>query len=115
MSRITLILLFCATLALAQTKVSSSSDTLITQPTKEQLAKATPLHNTICPIAKEKIGSMGKPIPVIYKGKIINLCCQGCVADFAKNPAKHLKFLEESTAPVHLEKAPAGKNSPHSH
>ncbi len=74
-------------------EAKTSVDSLILKPSKEQLAKATPLNNTICPITNEKIGSMGNAVPVIYKGKIVNLCCNGCPADFAKNPEKYMKLV----------------------
>ncbi len=74
------------------------ADSLILKPTQEQLAKATPLNNTICPISKEKIGNMGNANPVIYKGKIVNLCCSGCSADFAKDPEKYMKKVNEELA-----------------
>lgn len=67
-------------------------------PSKEQLSKAKPMHNTVCPISGEKLGSMGKPIPVIYKGQIINLCCMGCQADFEKNPEKYYQIALKSSA-----------------
>lgn len=77
---------------------TGKTDTVITQPSKEQLSKATPLNNTICPVSKEKIGNMGMAVPVIYKGKIVNLCCNGCPRDFAKNPEKYMKVVQEELA-----------------
>lgn len=73
-------------------------DTLILKPSKEQLSKTTALNNKICPISKEKIGAMGAAVPVVYKGKIINLCCTGCSKDFAKDPAKYMKIVNEELA-----------------
>ncbi|MEI9961181.1 MAG: hypothetical protein WDM76_08680 [Limisphaerales bacterium] len=41
-----------------------------------------------CPISGEKLGEMGKPYAFVYQGQEVKLCCQGCKADFDKNPAK---------------------------
>jgi len=103
-----LCILFAALLAFAADP--KPADQVILNPTKDQLAKATPLNNTICPITKEKIGAMGAGVPVIYKGQIINFCCGGCPATFAKDPEKYMKVVQEELAknkPV--TKAPATK------
>lgn len=92
-----IITLLCLTVALAFAG-TPVAETVIQKPTKEQLAKATPLNNTICPISKEKIGNMGMAVPVIYKGKIVNLCCNGCPKDFAKDPEKYMKIVNEELA-----------------
>jgi len=93
MKKTAIILALFAMLAWAGDK--TSSDSLILKPTAEQLANAKPLGNTICPVTQAKIGSMGKPVQVIYKGQIVNLCCLGCPSDFAKNPEKFMKVLEK--------------------
>ena len=97
MNKLALLILLLAAIAFAG-EPAKADTSLIQKPTKEQLAKATPLNNTICPISKEKIGNMGAAVPVIYKGKIINLCCGGCPGDFAKNPEKYLKMVNEELA-----------------
>jgi YHS domain-containing protein len=57
-------------------------------------AKAYPLKT--CITDGEKLGSMGKPYTFVYKGQEVKLCCQGCKADFDKDPAKYLKQIEEA-------------------
>ena len=99
MKKIATILILTASLAFAADPVAkAATDSVITKPTKEQLAKATPLNNTICPVSKEKIGNMGAAVPVIYKGKIVNLCCNGCPGDFAKDPEKYMKIVNEEVS-----------------
>ena len=97
MNKILAFLLLTVALAFAG-ETTSPKDTVILKPSKEQLAKATPLNNTICPVSNSKIGGMGMAIPVIYKGKIINLCCGGCPANFAKDPDKFLKIAQDEVA-----------------
>jgi|GEM_PF-1736759 len=101
---LSLILLVVALGFAAETAKAPSAVTI--NPSKEQLAKAKPLNNTICPVSKEKIGDMGKAVPVIYKGQIINLCCNGCPADFAKDPEKYMKLVQEELAKSKAATAP---------
>ena len=51
----------------------------------------------ICPVSGEKLGTMGKPFKVSAKGRDIFLCCDGCKADFDKDPDKYFKKLDEQT------------------
>lgn len=99
MKKIAVLLVLAVALAFAGEPAGKAAiDSVIQNPTKAQLAKATPLNNTICPVSQEKIGNMGMAVPVIYKGKIVNLCCKGCPADFAKNPEKYMKIIQEELA-----------------
>jgi len=97
MKKIIALVLITVALACAG-ETGSPKDTVIIKPSKEQLAKATTLNNKICPVSKDKIGKMGLAIPVIYKGKIVNLCCAGCPAEFAKDPEKFLKIAQDEVA-----------------
>ena len=35
----------------------------------------------------------GKPVAFVHDGQEIKLCCEDCMADFKKEPAKYLKKL----------------------
>lgn len=54
-------------------------------------AKPYPLE--VCIVGGEKLGSMGKPFVFVHQGQEIKLCCDGCKADFDKEPAKFLAKL----------------------
>ena len=41
-----------------------------------------------CVISEEALGSMGKPIALVYEGQEIKFCCKDCKITFEKNPAK---------------------------
>lgn len=41
-----------------------------------------------CPVSGEALGSMGKPINMLYGNTLVQLCCKGCVKSYKKNPAK---------------------------
>lgn len=67
---------------------------------------------TTCVVSDEKLGGMGKPFEYVHKeagkpDRTILLCCDGCVDDFKKEPAKYLKILDDAAAA----KAKAGKGA----
>ena len=58
-----------------------------------------------CVVSGDKFdgGAMGKPKDFIYKtagqpDRLVRLCCNDCVKDFNKEPAKYLKTLDEAVA-----------------
>ncbi len=57
---------------------------------------------TTCPVLA---GNIDKNVYADYKGKRIYFCCQGCDAEFKKDPDKYMKKLEEQG--VTLEPCPA--------
>lgn len=61
----------------------------VAKPTAAQLKAAKPAVNKLCPVSHEKVGTMGAPPLVIWKGQAYALCCEGCVQEFAKDPAKY--------------------------
>lgn len=83
--------------AMADSSKGPDASDLILKPTAEQIAKAHRVGNKHCPTDGEKLGSMGAPIPVIYKGELVELCCGGCPSEFAKDPAKYLAIAKADT------------------
>jgi hypothetical protein len=59
-----------------------------------------------CVVSGEKLGSMGDPYVYVYKdpkvpndpGREVKLCCDGCLADFKKDPAKYFKLIDDAKA-----------------
>lgn len=49
-----------------------------------------------CVVSDEKLGEMGKPFVMEYKGQEIKLCCKSCKKDFDKNPEKFIKKMHEA-------------------
>ena len=69
--------------------------TATAEDVKTAKPKAYPLKT--CIVTGEKLdGAMGKPIVYIHEGQEFKLCCQGCVKDFKKDPAKWVKKLAEA-------------------
>ncbi|MGP8201427.1 MAG: hypothetical protein ACLQU4_18200 [Limisphaerales bacterium] len=58
-------------------------------------ASAKPYPLKYCLVSGDKIGEMGKPTSIIYKGQEIKFCCPDCVKDFKKDPDTFLKKLAE--------------------
>ena len=60
-----------------------------------------------CVVSGDKLGGdMGAPYIFIYKdpnikddpGREVRLCCDGCLDDFKKDPAKYLKKIDDARA-----------------
>jgi hypothetical protein len=47
-----------------------------------------------CPVTDQALGSMGEPIKMKVKGRIVFLCCEGCVPAIEKDPDKFLAKLD---------------------
>ena len=56
---------------------------------------------TTCPVMGGKIN---KEVYTDYKGERVYFCCEGCIPEFKKDPAKYIEKLENEG--VTLEKAP---------
>jgi Cu(I)/Ag(I) efflux system membrane fusion protein len=47
----------------------------------------------ICPVTGEALDSMGGPVRVEVAGRIVFVCCKGCIEPLRKDPAKYLSKL----------------------
>ena len=56
--------------------------------------KDKPYPLNVCLVSDEKLGEMGEPHVIKYKGREIKLCCEGCEKDFRKEPQKYLAKLD---------------------
>ena len=68
------------------------------------LAADQPKPQTLCPVLG---GNVDKKVYIDYQGKRIYFCCQGCDAEFKKDPEKYMKKLQEQG--ITLEKCPETK------
>jgi YHS domain-containing protein len=66
-------------------------------------AKVKPYPLKTCVVSGDKIGEMGKPVMLIYKGQEMKFCCKDCVKDFNKDPDKYIKKLAEAEAKIKKE------------
>jgi YHS domain-containing protein len=51
-----------------------------------------------CVVSGEKLGSMGEPVDYRYQGRLVRLCCRGCIGTFEKDPEKYLKMIDAAQA-----------------
>jgi YHS domain-containing protein len=51
-----------------------------------------------CVVSGDKLGSMGDPVELVFAGRLVRLCCKGCVEDFEADPHTYLKKLDAATA-----------------
>lgn len=72
----------------------------------EWLAKARAEYPlTTCMVSEDKLeeGDMGPPQDMVYRqagqpDRLVRLCCNHCVRDFKKDPAKYLKMIDDAAA-----------------
>lgn len=65
---------------------------------QQMIQQQVPLYPlTACMVSGDKLGGdMGKPVDLIYENRLIRFCCDGCVKDFKKDPAKYISKLNEA-------------------
>jgi len=56
-----------------------------------------------CVVSDEEIGSMGDGVDHVYKqegkpDRLVRFCCESCIKDFKKDPAKYLARIDEAAA-----------------
>lgn len=54
-----------------------------------------------CVVSKEELGGMGEASEYIYRqagqpDRLVRFCCDSCVDDFKKEPAKYLKSIDDA-------------------
>ena len=50
----------------------------------------------VCVVSGKALDSMGKPYVFTHEGQEVKLCCDGCLKDFKKEPAKFLKKIADA-------------------
>lgn len=60
----------------------------------EAKADVRPYPLSKCLISGEKLGGMGKPVVMVNGQQEVKFCCNGCVADYKKDPAAFMKKLD---------------------
>jgi len=63
---------------------------------EKKAEKPKPYPLKTCAVSNEKLGDHGKPYVFTHEGREIKLCCEDCLDDFKKEPAKYVKKLEEA-------------------
>jgi YHS domain-containing protein len=79
------------TFALALTLLAAAPNARAAEDAKQ----VNPYPLKTCLVSGEKLGSMGKPYAMTYKGQQVQFCCKGCVKDFNKEPDKFLAKMDK--------------------
>lgn len=58
--------------------------------------QAAALKQRTCPVTKQPLGSMGKPIYVTTPAGSLFVCCEGCVETFKQSPQQYLVLPDPS-------------------
>jgi hypothetical protein len=95
----------------------AAAASLFTASAQDAKKEKRPYTLDVCPVSDEKLGEMGKPFEFLYKdpkikddpGREIKFCCESCVKDFKKEPAKYLKKIDEAEAKAKAKAPPAKK------
>ncbi len=60
-----------------------------------------------CMVSGKKLqGAMGEPINLIYKNRLVRLCCPACKEGLAKDPEGYIRKLDEAVIEKQKEKYP---------
>jgi YHS domain-containing protein len=65
----------------------------VAKPTAEQIAAAKAYPLETCIVGGEKLDSMGEPVTTVFNGQQVKFCCESCIDDFKKEPAKFVSKL----------------------
>ena len=63
-------------------------------PAEGAAPKPYPLQT--CIVTDARLGSMGDPAVVVYKGQEVKFCCDHCIEPFKKDPDKYLGKMNEA-------------------
>jgi len=75
----------------------SSCATRISQPSKEELAKAKPYPLDVCLVIEKPLNETPKTYTKIYKGQTVKFCCTHCVKAFEANPEFFMHKVEKGS------------------
>lgn len=48
----------------------------------------------VCPVGDGPLGGMGVPVKVEHEGRVVFLCCKGCVEAFEEDPEKYIAVID---------------------
>lgn len=87
-------------LAILAVLIGSLSSPTVLRAADAKPEKPKPYILKKCMVSDEEIDDKGdmKPYVFIHEGREIKLCCEGCLKDFKKNPAKYIKKIEKAEA-----------------
>jgi hypothetical protein len=72
---------------------------------------------TKCPVSEEELGGMGEAKNLVIGGRLVRVCCNSCIKDVRKEPAKFIAMVDEARKGAPTKKGAgepkdAGKSEP---
>jgi YHS domain-containing protein len=49
-----------------------------------------------CVVSGQPLDAMGEPFELVHAGRLVRLCCEGCVKDFDANPPQYMAKIAEA-------------------
>ena len=93
-----------AGLAFAGTNGSQAGDE------QSVIAKQLPSYPlSTCLVSGEPLTAMGEPMDVVHEGRLVRLCCKGCVKGLKKDPAAVLAKVDEALIAAQIPTYPTDK------
>ncbi|MAB81542.1 MAG: hypothetical protein CMJ89_19550 [Planctomycetes bacterium] len=114
MKTLLLLLSFCAVSGAALAFAPQEKESRFTQAksklttSKEAvIVKQLPSYPlTTCVVSNEGLGEMGEPINLVYEGRLVRLCCKGCVKQLKKNPKPALAKVDKAVVKSQMDGYP---------
>ncbi|MBT8486079.1 MAG: hypothetical protein KJO43_10905, partial [Phycisphaerae bacterium] len=74
----------------------------------QAIVNAQLMHYPIdtCIVAGSTLGSMGDPVNLVYKNRLVRFCCAGCLPKFTADPAKYFMALDKQIVELQTETYP---------
>ena len=63
-----------------------------------QVATETAYPLKTCVVSGEELGSMGEAVSYEHEGTLIKVCCDHCLPDVKKDPAKFVAMVKQATS-----------------
>jgi YHS domain-containing protein len=114
MKTLPFLLSFCAVSGAALAFAPQEKDSGLTQASSKLttskeavIAKQLPSYPlTTCPVSNEGLGEMGEPVNLVYEGRLVRLCCKGCIKQLKKNPKPAFAKVDKAVVKSQMEGYP---------
>jgi hypothetical protein len=81
----------------AEPAASASSPAPVDSAAAQAIASQLPTYPlSVCPVSGKALGSHGAPYDHIHEGRLVRFCCDGCLKDFASDPAMYIAKIDSA-------------------
>ncbi len=79
------------------------------QPSEELQFTGDAYPLSFCVVTGDPLDAMGAPVSIVHEGRHVQFCCDSCKTEFAKDPSKWLKKIDEEIVEQQAELYPLDK------